>query len=784
VSVPAAPAERPPATGLAPPLAAEQPAPAPPPAGGPAPRPAALWWPALAVAAVLCFVTFYAKGGLKLESKVTTEVVLTLASAALIAAVALLSPRPSGRLYGAWAAGLLLAFTVLTVLSIVWSVQPDASFRDAGRLLAYSAFFGASIALVRLAPARWPAVLGGVILAAVVVCGYALLTKVFPGQIVPAGKFARLEQPYGYWNAIGLTAAMGAMCCVWLGSRRAGHTLLTALAYPALGLMLLTLALAYSRGALAALAVGVIAWFALVPLRLRSAAVLVTAGVCAGAVAAWAFSKHALSSEGVLVADRTSAGHELGALVLVLLVLLTLAGLGIGFGTYLKPPTRKVRSNAGWALAGALALAVLVFAGALAHSHRGFTGSISHGVDSLTNPNAKQPPNTPDRLTAVASVRARYWKEGVQIFEAHPWLGVGAEGYEVARLRYRTETAKVQQAHGFVVQTLADLGLAGLALALALLAAWMAAAGRPTHPFNRRWTGWGEWRRLRSGGRPRWRRWREPYTPERIGLLAMLCVVIVFGAHSLIDWTWYIPGDACVALLCAGWLAGRGPLPAAARAGGSGGAAGAVQPRDWRALSGALRRGDVREVGVERLALAVAVIVLALLAAWSQLQPQRAVDVSQAALTAARAHDYPAALSAAQAGVSRDPLSAEALFALAEVQQLSGQPARARATLQKAVRLQPSNPQTWLELARYDLHREPRVALRELQATIYLNPELTAAEALASDREAIEVHNDYLEALRAASTPVRSVRAPRSPAARRLRSGPARPRSETLATGR
>ena len=48
-------------------------------------------------------------------------------------------------------------------------------------------------------------------------------------------------------------------------------------------------------------------------------------------------------------------------------------------------------------------------------------------------------------------------------------------------------------------------------------------------------------------------------------MLSMLCLVVVFGVHSLVDWTWYVPGDACVALLCAGWLAGRGPLSASRR---------------------------------------------------------------------------------------------------------------------------------------------------------------------------------------------------------------------------
>ena len=128
-------------------------------------------------------------------------------------------------------------------MSAVWSVQPDGSWQDAGRMFAYSALFGAAIALARAAPARWPAVMGGVILAAAVVCGWALLTKVFPDQLDAKEVYARLRAPYTYWNAIGLTAAMGAIACMWLGARRSGHALLSALAYPAMGLTLLTLPL-------------------------------------------------------------------------------------------------------------------------------------------------------------------------------------------------------------------------------------------------------------------------------------------------------------------------------------------------------------------------------------------------------------------------------------------------------------------------------------------------------------------------------------------------------------
>jgi len=684
------------------------------------------------LAGVLCFATFYARGGLKLEPMTYCEMALTLGAGLLIGVGALRSPR--GRLYGAGTTTLLLALTILTGLSVVWSVAPDASLQDSGRMLAYTGVFAAAVTVVRIAPERWPAVLGGLTLAASTVCGYALLTKVFPATLAPTNTAARLEEPYEYWNAIGLTAAMGAIGCLWLGGRRTGHALLSALAYPAMALMLLTLVLAYSRGALAALGIGVVLWFCVVPLRLRGAAVLILGGIGAAAVAAWDFSNSSLSSENVPLAERTTAGHELGALIAAVVIALTIAGVAIGFMTARRAPSPLFRRRLGTALLGLMAVAVIAFAGALAHSHRGLTGSISHAVSALTDPNAKTPPNTPGRLTAVASVRARYWKEALQVFDAHPVLGAGAMGYGTARLRYRRETLDVIHAHGFVVQTLADFGVVGLLVILALLLCWMAAAGRPTHPFNRRWRPWSTWRDLAGGGLsgPGWERLRggeSSYSAERVGMLSMLVVVVVFGIHSMVDWTWYVPGDACVALICAGWLAGRGPLGARAAAGAA--------PAPERAH---------RRPGTVRLAAAGAAVVAALLGAWSQWQPQRSEDAREQALELLAGHPA-AATAAAERAVSRNPLSTPALFTLAEVQRDTGHPLKARATLQRAVREQPSNPATWLQLARFDLAASPGLALQELEATIYLNPQVTSPELLTyKEPEAIEVHNDYIQA--------------------------------------
>ncbi len=728
--------------------------------------------PTLLVAGVLCLITFLAGGGLNLSTRTPVEIALTLACGVGIAAAILLAPpgrsretlafdrsgetlasgehppfgqhpRFGQRVYGAWAAGLLLAFAALSALSVIWSVQPDASWQDAGRLFAYSAVFALAVLLAHAAPAHWSAVLGGVLLAAVIVCGYALLTKIFPNTVGVAQNnghvYARLQAPYGYWNAIGLAAAIGAIGCMWLGARRAGHALLSALAYPAMGLMLVTLMLAYSRGALAALVLGLALWLCLVPLRLRGAAVLCAGALGALVVVAWDFSQRALTTDDIPLAERVTAGHQLGVLLAATLLALTLVGLAVGFVFGRRALTPQTRRRAGTALLALPVIAVIALAGLLTVSHRGLFGSISHTVSTLTNPNAPPPANGPGRLTAIGSVRARYWNEALEIFTDHPLLGVGAEGYETARLRYRTAILNVGQAHGFVVQTLADLGLLGLLLVLALLGAWMCAAGRATHPFNRRWRRW-RWTALAGEGRL--------YSAERVGLLTLVCIVATFGIHSFVDWTWYVPGVACAALLCAGWVAGRGPLRSALVVAG---APAGLDPSDGDPVSGAPRWRSLtlREVGGLRAGIAAAVVICTLLAAWAQWQPQRSVDASNEAL-ALVGRDPAAALAAAHTAVSRDPLSAEALLTLAAVQEGAGQSTAAAATYEHAVHLQPSNFHTWQALGEYDLRvGQPQAALQALRAAVYLNPEAVAPRAdITTNAELLTIQNAYLQALR------------------------------------
>jgi len=291
-------------------------------------------------------------------------------------------------------------------------------------------------------------------------------------------------------------------------------------------------------------------------------------------------------------------------------------------------------------------------------------------------------------------VRARYWREAIEIFKSRPAVGVGAGGYAIARTRVRRDTLDVRHAHGYLVQTAADLGIIGLVLSLALLGAWIAATI----------SGAGVWRPRPPG----------LADGERHGLIALAVLVVIFGVHSLVDWTWFIPGTALPAMLCAGWTAGRGPgVPRAA--------------------------GD-RAMSPLRIAAAVIVVIAALAGAISATRPEQSATKIDDALAALAAAKPDQAQALAQDAVNANPLAVEPLFTQSRIQTTQGRKPQALAPLERAVQLQPANPETWIHLAQFDLAvlKDAAAAKRDIAPALYLDPRSTLAQAvfLAADRRA------------------------------------------------
>jgi hypothetical protein len=654
----------------------------------------------IALALLLSAIALEGGGGLNLGPTTTVEIGLQLGGGVLGALALLLGG--ARRLHGGLTLALFAVLTGVTIASIGWSVQPADAWLESARTLSYLAAFGGGLALVRLAPERWASLLAAVLLATVVVSAYALATKVFPASLAADETYARLREPFGYWNAVGLMAALGVPGCLWLGARRSGHAAVNALAYPALGLLLVVVLLAYSRGSLLAVGVGIVFWFAVVPLRLRGMAVLLPSIVGAGLVSAWAFGQDALSKDKVPIDLRSSGGHELGLAVVAMLLVLLVVGLAITFAASRQAPSAALRRRAGIAAVIGVALLPIGLAAKLAVSDRGLGGSISHSWTQLTDPNASTPANDPGRLTAVGSVRARYYDQSLKIFKARELYGAGAGGFATARARFRTDGYEVRHAHGYLFQTAADLGLLGLVASLLLTGAWMAAAARTT-------------------GLTRGRR-RQPFDPERVGLLTLSTVVVIFGVHSLVDWTWFVPGTCVIALLCAAWVAGRGDHRVAA-----------VGPLSGAGAPGASLAQRLRAGSRNRLALgaAAAIMAIALSFAWATWQPLRSVSAGNDALDLVAQRRTDDARAAALRAADLNPLSVEPLFDLNIVETQAGRSAEARQALERAVRLQPQNATPWLVLAESDLAAgNPQQALQELGAALYLDPRSTQGVTL------------------------------------------------------
>ncbi len=174
---------------------------------------------------------------------------------------------------------------------------------------------------------------------------WALLTKVFPGALAEDETYARLRAPFDYWNSVGLNAAIGVVALLWLGARRSGRPAVNALAWPGIALLEVALMLSYSRGALLALVLGLAFWFAVVPLRLRGAIVLLGASAGAAAVVGWAFAMTGLSTDELPLEVRADAGHELGALLLLMLALLLAVGLAAGFIAAERPASPEAKRS-------------------------------------------------------------------------------------------------------------------------------------------------------------------------------------------------------------------------------------------------------------------------------------------------------------------------------------------------------------------------------------------------------------------------------------------------------
>jgi len=465
-------------------------------------------------------VLAFFSGGFFDEARITAAI----AAWALVAIVALTvrSPLPRDGVARLTAAALLL-LAGWTALSKEWAPLSTPAVAEAQRMMLYAGVLIAAMAAFadrRTLRAVEPALAAG----AAIVVGYGISERLVPGLLSferSGAAGGRLDQPLTYWNATGALGAVGTVLCVRVaGDADRGPVLAAAAGVAAVPLGLGTF-LSLSRGALAALAVGVLLLLLLSPTRrqLRAAAALLAAGGLA--VAATAPLPGVRSLEGSLgVRERE------GALMLAALVLLCAAA---GWAAWRiarraeRDPAEIVsRSTPRRRLVLGVALAAVVVAAPLlaatAESNR-----VSRATSATLGRSA-------ERLGSFRTNRYAYWRVAVREFADHPLRGGGAGSFRVAWSRDRDISESVNDAHSLYLQTAAELGIVGLALLLAAFGG-VALAARAVHA-------------------------RAPGVAE--GLVAALAV---YAVHAALDWDWQMPALTLVAVLAAAALLGLRAAP-------------------------------------------------------------------------------------------------------------------------------------------------------------------------------------------------------------------------------
>jgi hypothetical protein len=639
-------------------------------------------------------VAFGAEGGTEL-TRTTIAGVAMVAVGGIVIAASILWGRP-GATQGVTTLILFAMLAFLTALSVLWSISPELSYIETGRTFAYLTLFAAAVAATRLTPQASPQLLQALLIGAVIPVGYALASRVWPSALAENEVSNRLGQPFDYWNAVGCVAAMAVPIALWLGSRRSGSSTARVLAYPAMGASVVAILLTQSRGAAGAAAVGALAWFVLVPLRLRSLPVLLLPLATASAVAAWALSKDPFSKAYQPMSAKEAVAGEFGGLVLLMLVLLLLLGAAVEVVAARRVPSSRVRRRVG-ALAVAVACLVPLAAfTSVAFSDRG----IGDRFKDLTSETEVAPEEGGGRVFAASSSRGKYWREAFRVFDDRPLEGVGAGAFAVGRLRHRTDDSVTRHAHGWIPQTMADLGVIGLVATTLLFLAWTVAALSATDLLPRRWVRGPD----RSAPLP-----RRDWDGGRIALVALAIVPLVYGVQSLLDWTWFIPAPTAMALVAAGFVCGRGPRDEAGR----------LETAPGRPNPG-------------RVVAALAALATAGLLAWAIWQPEASDRATEDALALADERKFDRAIERTDDAEDLNPLTPDPLLVRAAIDTQAGRDEDARESLERAVLSFPGDPETWQALAAFELGTldAPEQALGTIRGALYLDPHGPRARAI------------------------------------------------------
>jgi O-antigen ligase len=406
-------------------------------------------------------------------------------------------------------AGVFAVYTGWIFASQLWSDAPDRAFIEFDRALLY---LGLLVLFGLLPRPRWrmPWILRGLALGIMVVCTCALISRVLPHVWPTRADLAndRLSFPLTYWNALGILAAVGIVLTFGITANPSERRWVRALAAAAVPIAATTLFFTFSRGAILAVAIGLVAYIVIARSSTLFSALLtiVPATIIAIAVA---YNANLLATTNPTSAAAVEQGKKVALAVLGCVIFAAVARLATLWidrrleGRRRRRPTR--RQKLGTLAAVATVLVVLAFAA-------GAPGWVSDQYDRFISGAATQTQDLRGRLIDPSNNgRTEHWRVAVEAFSKNVFTGQGAGTYEFSWARYRHETFSVVDGHGLYFEVLSEYGIPGLLLLVATLAMILLV--------------------LRRSARG----------PNRMVYATLFAAVLMWVFHAGIDWDWEMP---------------------------------------------------------------------------------------------------------------------------------------------------------------------------------------------------------------------------------------------------
>lgn len=490
---------------------------------------------ALLPAVLALFFSFQAGGFFPGSTGVAAAVL-----AVLLALRATLASRPFASFTGpvVIVAAALASYAVWVLVSASWSNAPGRALIEFNRALLYTLAF-LTCATLAWSPRRLAWAVRALVAAIFVVCLVGWVSRVAPDvlSLDLGGASDRLSQPLTYWNTQGLIAALGAILAVHLASSAREPAAVRALGAAAVPVLASTLFFTFSRGAILAAIVGVLAYVVLY--RSRGLLLGAVATVPPVAVALlYSYDADRLATVDSLGAAAIAQGHTVArgvALCTVAALILSLVAT-----RWLHRPLHRAalppRARRPVRIASAIVALAVVVGPPLA---LGAPDYVSRQYDRFTTGDRTPADDQRARLLDSGNNgRLDHWRVAVRTWREDPVRGTGAGTYEHSWNLGRRREFNVRDAHSLYLESLSELGVVGFGLLALALGTFGGAL---------------LWR-----GQVRPRRRSRELDPSLYAVAA--AALAAWAVHAGLDWVWETPAITA-------WMFALGGMLLASRVG-------------------------------------------------------------------------------------------------------------------------------------------------------------------------------------------------------------------------